>query len=169
MSFSLGGRVSALQACPLACRHVLQSPPARPDTPISHKGRVLLLLTSGSLTCKVLRDVEQMEKVRRKHTECRSFLPTLLKGAEEAGSPSLSCLQKDPGLGCWSVAGLCCALMCIAPGRCWSFRPIHALAYVRFFQFQTSLNEYHQTAVKAESGRTCSKKFSVSLSFWVYM
>lgn len=64
---------------------------------ISHKGRALLLLTSGSLTHKVPRDIKQMEKVRRKHKERRSFLLTLLKGAEETVPPSLCCPQKDPG------------------------------------------------------------------------
>lgn len=138
MSFSLDGRVGALQACPWMCRCVLPSPPARPGMPISHKGRALLLLTSGSLTCKVLKDMKQMKKVRRKHTEHGSFLLTLLKGAEEAVSPSLRCPQKDPGGGCWSVASLCCALVAIAPGRGWSFKPVRALVCVSFFQLQMS-------------------------------
>lgn len=76
-----------------------------------------------------------MEKVWRKHTQCRSFLLTLLEGAEEAVS-ALS--QKDPGSGCWSVAGLC-GLVGIAPRWGWSFRPVHALVSVRFFQLQMSI------------------------------
>lgn len=57
------GRASALQAHPWTCCCVLQSPPARPDTPISHKGRALLLLASGNLTFTIARDIKPMEEV----------------------------------------------------------------------------------------------------------
>lgn len=63
MCFPLDGRVSALQAHPWTCCCILQSPLARPDTPISHKNRALLLLTSGSLTFTVPRDIKPMEEV----------------------------------------------------------------------------------------------------------
>lgn len=56
--FSLDGRVSALQAP----QWVLRSPPARPDGAVSHTGRALLVLISGSLTYKVLRGIKRTEK-----------------------------------------------------------------------------------------------------------
>ena len=46
---------------------------------VSHKGRSLLALTSGSLTHEVLRDVKRMGKEGKKRTEPRSFLLPLLK------------------------------------------------------------------------------------------
>lgn len=119
---SLDSRVSALQTC----RWMLWSSPARPDGAVSHKGRALLAVTSGSPMYKVLRDVKWMEKVDRKCTETRSFLLPLLKWAESAASPSLCCPQKDPGFGCRLV-------LCTAPDSCWPFGSVCALSNVRAF------------------------------------
>lgn len=94
--FSLDGRVSALQAC----RCVLRSPPARPGSAVSHKGRALLALTTGNFMYKK-GPCKENGKVGRKCTKPRSFLLPLPTWAEEAASPSLCCPQEGPGFGCW--------------------------------------------------------------------
>lgn len=133
-----GGRYSP-RPSPLMAAHrwVLWNPPVRTNRAVFH--RALLALTSGGLMYEVPRDVKQMEKGDRKRVEPRSFLLPLLKWAEEAASPRLCCPQKDPGFGCQLVA-----VPCTAPDRCWSFRPVRALADVRVFLFQMSLKKPHQ-------------------------
>lgn len=77
---------------------------------VSHKGRALLALTSGSLTYKVPRDIKGMEKGSRKHMEPRNFLLRLLKS--RGGCVSKSVLSSErPWLWLWGGgrAVMCCA------------------------------------------------------------